>query len=74
MEKNLPKNPALVLGLGFANLGFFTYAGIGPARGVQLRMEGPYLLVTGEKERILLGLGRKRNLELYEELKAKTGK
>ncbi len=56
------------IGLGFINIGFFTYKGIGKVRLFEIKKDKPYILIIGQKEQILLGLGKEKNEEIYSTL------
>jgi len=56
------------IGLGFMNIGHFSYSGIGNVLLFEIRLEKPYVEIKTNEEIIIIGLGKKRNLEIVDEL------
>jgi hypothetical protein len=61
------------IGLGFLNIGWFTYTGIGQVLVFEIRKGKGNILIIGKEKKVLLGLGEKKNKEIYEELKSLVG-
>jgi hypothetical protein len=53
------------INLGFMNIGMFTYKELGKVRLFELKKEKPYVLIVSKTEKILLGLGKVKNEEIY---------
>jgi len=62
------------INLGFMNIGIFTYKEIGKIRLFELKKEKPYILIIGKNEKIVLGLGKEKNEEIYKILVEKISK
>lgn len=55
------------IGLGFMNIGHFSFEGIGKVRLFEIK-RGSGILIVGQKEKILLAFGEEKNKAIYEEL------
>jgi hypothetical protein len=53
------------INLGFMNIGMFTYKELGKVRLFELKKEKPYVLMVSKTEKIVLGLGKEKNKEIY---------
>jgi len=53
------------INLGFINIGMFTYKEMGKVRLFELNKEKPYVLIIGKTEKIILGLGKEKNKEIF---------
>jgi len=53
------------INLVFINIGMFTYTELGKVRLFEIKKEKPYVLIIGKTEKIVLGLGREKNEEIY---------
>jgi len=53
------------INLGFMNIGMFTYKELGKVRLFELKKEKPYVLIESKTEKIVLGLGKEKNEEIY---------
>ena len=53
------------INLGFMNIGMFTYKELGKVRLFEIKKEKPYVMIVGKSEKILLGLGKEKNEEIY---------
>jgi len=53
------------INLGFMNIGMFTYKELGKVRLFEIKKEKPYILIVRKKEKIVLGLGKEKNEEIY---------
>jgi len=53
------------INLGFMNIGMFTYKELGKVRLFEIKKEKPYVLIVGKTEKIILGLGKEKNEEIY---------
>ena len=62
------------INLGFMNIGLFTYKELGKVRLLETKKEKPYILIIGKNEKIVLGLGKEKNEELYRILEEKIAK
>ena len=62
------------INLGFMNIGLFTYKELGKVRLFETKKEKPYILIIGKNEKIVLGLGKEKNEELYRILEEKIAK
>ena len=56
------------IGLGPIKIGYFRYKELGPVKLCILKNEAPYILVTTDEQKILIGLGKEKNEELYNKL------
>ena len=59
------------INLGFMNIGIFAYKELGKVRLFEIKKEKPYILIIGKNEKIVLGLGREKNEEIYRILEEK---
>ena len=55
------------IGLGPIKIGYFRYKELGPVKLCILN-EAPYILVITDEQKILIGLGKEKNEELYNKL------
>ena len=62
------------INLGFMNIGLFTYKELGKVRLFEIKKEKPYILIIGKNEKIVLGLGKEKNEEIYRILEEKISK
>ena len=62
------------INLGFMNIGLFTYKELGKVRLFETKKEKPYILIIGKNEKIVLGLGKEKNEEIYRILEEKISK
>jgi len=62
------------INLGFMNIGIFSYKELGKVRLFEIKKEKPYVLIIGKNERIVLGLGKEKNEEIYRTLEEKISK
>ncbi len=62
------------INLGFMNIGIFAYKELGKVRLFEIKKEKPYILIIGKNEKIVLGLGKEKNEELYRILEEKIAK
>ena len=62
------------INLGFMNIGMFTYKELGKVRLFEIKKEKPYILIIGKNEKIVLGLGKEKNEEIYRILEEKIAK
>ncbi len=53
------------INLGFMNIGMFTYKELGKVRLFEIKKEKPYVIIVGKTEKIVIGLGREKNEEIY---------
>jgi hypothetical protein len=53
------------INLGFMNIGMFTYKELGKVRLFEIKKEKPYIMIVGKTEKIILGLGKEKNEEIY---------
>ncbi len=53
------------INLGFMNIGMFTYKELGRVRLFEIKKEKPYVIIVGKTEKIVIGLGREKNEEIY---------
>ena len=53
------------INLVFINIGMFTYTELGKVRLFEMKKEKPYVVIVGKTEKIVLGLGREKNEEIY---------
>lgn len=53
------------INLGFMNIGMFTYKELGKVRLFEIKKEKPYVLIIGKTEKIILGLGKEKNEEIF---------
>ena len=60
--------------LGFMNIGIFAYKELGKVRLFEIKKEKPYILIIGKNEKIVLGLGKEKNEEIYKILEEKISK
>jgi hypothetical protein len=58
------------INLGFMNIGMFTYKELGSVRLFEIKKEKPYVMIVGKKGKIVLGLGREKNAEVYKAIEA----
>ena len=59
------------INLGFMNIGMFTYKELGNVRLFEIRKEKPYIVIIGKDEKIVLGLGKEKNEEIFKILEEK---
>ena len=57
------------IGLGPIKIGYFRYNELGPVKLCILKNEAPYILVITDEQKILIGLGKEKNEELYNKLR-----
>lgn len=57
------------IGLGPIKIGYFRYNELGSVKLCILKNEAPYILVITDEQKILIGLGKEKNEELYNKLK-----
>ena len=62
------------INLGFMNIGIFAYKELGKVRLFEIKKEKPYILIIGKNEKIILGLGKEKNEEIYRTLEEKISK
>jgi hypothetical protein len=62
------------IGLGFMNVGHFTYGDLGKVRLFEVNLQKPYLSIKLKDERIVIGMGKSKNEEYYSILKGKLGR
>jgi len=62
------------INLRFMNIGIFSYKELGKVRLFEIKKEKPYILIIGKNEKIVLGLGKKKNEEIYKILEEKISK
>jgi len=62
------------INLGFMNIGMFSYKELGKVRLFEIKKEKPYILIIGKSEKIVLGLGKEKNEEIYRTLEEKISK
>ena len=62
------------INLGFMNIGIFAYKELGKVRLFEIKKEKPYILIIGKNEKIVLGLGKEKNEEIYRILEEKIAK
>ena len=53
------------INLGFMNIGMFTYKELGKVRLFEIKKEKPYVMIVGKTEKIVIGLGKEKNEEIY---------
>ncbi len=53
------------INLGFINIGMFTYKDLGKVRLFEIKKEKPYVMIVGKTEKIIIGLGKEKNEEIY---------
>ena len=53
------------INLGFINIGMFTYKELGKVRLFEVKKEKPYVMIIGKTEKIILGLGKEKNGEIF---------
>jgi hypothetical protein len=53
------------INLGFMNIGMFAYKELGKVRLFELKKEKPYVLIVSKTDKIVLGLGKEKNEEIY---------
>ena len=53
------------INLGFLNIGMFTYKELGKVRLFEIKKEKPYVLIIGKTEKIILGIGKEKNEEIF---------
>ncbi len=53
------------INLGFINIGMFTYKEMGKVRLFELNKEKPYVLIIGKTDKVILGLGKEKNEEIF---------
>ena len=62
------------INIGFMNIGIFTYKELGKVRLFELKKEKPYILIIVKNEKIVLGLGKEKNEEIYKIMVEKISK
>ena len=62
------------INLGFMNIGMFTYKELGKVRLFEIKKEKPYVMIVGKTEKIVIGLGREKNEEIYRIVEEKIRK
>jgi hypothetical protein len=58
------------IGLGIINIGIYTYSGYGTIRLFQNSHEKPYLFIKTSDGNLIIALGKQKNSEIFEKLKA----
>ena len=53
------------INLGFMNIGMFTYKEFGKVRLFEIKKEKPYVLIIGKTDKVILGLGKEKNEEIF---------
>lgn len=56
------------IGLGFMNIGYFSYPDIGKVTLYQMSGEKPYILVRTRDRQVIYGFGREKNAEIMERI------
>lgn len=56
------------VGLGFINIGYFSYPDIGKVILYQMNGEKPYILVKTRDRQVIYGFGREKNAEILERI------
>jgi hypothetical protein len=56
------------ISLVFMEMGYYMLKDLGRVRLAILKREAPYLLIETGKEKVLIGLGREKNQELYDRI------
>jgi len=59
------------INLGFMNIGMFTYKELGKVRLFEIKKEKPYVMIIGKEEKIIIGLGKEKNEEIYKIIEEK---
>jgi len=62
------------INLGFMNIGIFSYKELGKVRLFEIKKEKPYILIIRKNEKIVLGLGKEKNEEIYRTSEEKISK
>ncbi len=56
------------ISLVFMEMGYYMLKDLGRVRLAILKREAPYVLIETNKEKVLIGLGREKNQELYDRI------
>jgi hypothetical protein len=62
------------IGLGFMNVGYFSFPRMGGVLLYQVRREGPYIFVKTKAAGVVFGFGAEENGRIRRAIEAKTGK